>query len=548
MPGGEGYRVAQVQFPGGVETTDVLIIGFGAAGTAAAITARESGAEVIAVDRANGGGATAISGGIIYAGAGTDIQRQAGVHDTAEQMLAYLRLEVGDAVTPETLERFVRTSPEMIDWLQGNGVPFDATLCPYKTSYPNNRYYLYYSGSENAGAFRAHTPPVQRGHRAKGRGASGKKIYAPLAASARARGVDFRPHTAVTELVQDPATGRVLGVQARTMARAPRHIRRMYTALNALSSKPGIYYPPLRVAADRMIAALERRYGQPMQILARRAVIVCAGGFVANRELLAEHAPAFGAGMPLGTSGDDGSGIALAQRAGAVTDRMDNVSAWRFITPASAFNSAILVDQAGRRIIDETRYGAAIGGALVRNHGGKGWLLADATLMAQARGQFFAQSLWFQQAQSAVLMLTGRVRRRSLADAARAAGIDADGLIATVDEYNRAIDTGAPDPAGKAAEFCRRIDRGPFTLLDVSVRPNPLYPTPMLTLGGVRVCEDTGAVLDADGAPIPGLFSAGRTAIGICSESYVSGLSIADCVFAGRRAGASAAAEPPHPG
>ena len=115
-------------------------------------------------------------------------------------------------------------------------------------------------------------------------------------------------------------------------------------------------------------------------------------------------------------------------------------------------------------------------------------------------------------------------------------------------EYNRAIDTGAPDPAGKAAEFCRRIDRGPFTLLDVSVRPNPLYPTPMLTLGGVRVCEDTGAVLDADGAPIPGLFSAGRTAIGICSESYVSGLSIADCVFAGRRAGASAAAEPPHPG
>jgi 3-oxo-5alpha-steroid 4-dehydrogenase len=67
----------------------------------------------------------------------------------------------------------------------------------------------------------------------------------------------------------------------------------------------------------------------------------------------------------------------------------------------------------------------------------------------------------------------------------------------------------------------------------------------MLTLGGVRVAEDPGAVITADGTPIPGLYSAGRTAIGIASRSYVSGLSIADCVFAGRRAGAAAAGRPP---
>ncbi len=530
-----------------VETTDVLVVGFGAAGTSAGISARESGADVIALDRANGGGATAISGGIIYAGAGTSVQKLAGVNDTVEQMLDYLRREVGDAVKPETLERFVRTSPEMIDWLQSHGVPFDSTLCPYKTSYPNNKHYLYYSGSENAGAFRRHTPPIQRGHRAKGRGASGKKIYAPMARSALARGVDFRPHTTVTKLLQDPS-GRVVGVEARTMSRAPEGIRRLYAKLNALSSKPGIYYPPLRQVADRLIAKLERRHARPCRFLARRAVIVCAGGFIANREWLQQYAPEFGAGMPLGTTGDDGSGIALTREVGAVTDRMDNVSAWRFITPPSAFNSAILVNQQGERVIDETRYGAAVGGALVRNHGGKGWVLADATLMAQARRQLLTQTLWFQQAQAAVLLLTGTVRGRSLAEVAGAAGIDAQGLSATVEAHNRAIDAGEPDPAGKASEFCHRVERGPYTLMDVSVRPNPLYPTPMLTLGGIRVCEDTGAVLDAAGEPIPGLFSAGRTAIGICSESYVSGLSIADCVFAGRRAGASAADTPPHAG
>ncbi|MBX9638961.1 MAG: hypothetical protein K2X97_04305 [Mycobacteriaceae bacterium] len=47
---------------------------------------------------------------------------------------------------------------------------------------------------------------------------------------------------------------------------------------------------------------------------------------------------------------------------------------------------------------------------------------------------------------------------------------------------------------------------------------------------------------DAVGAAIPGLYSAGRTATGICSNSYVSGLSLADCVYAGRRAGRHAAA------
>lgn len=523
------------------ETTDVVVVGFGAAGAAAAITAREHGAQVIAVDRAGGGGATAISGGIIYAGAGTSVQKQAGVQDSIEQMLTYLRLEVGDAVTPETLEQFVRTSPEMIDWLQRHGVPFDSSLCPYKISYPNNRYYLYHSGNENAGAFRSHTPPVQRGHRVKGRGTSGKKLYAPLAHSAEALGVQLRPYTTVTKLLQD-STGRVSGVQATTMSHAPRHIQRSYAAMSALSAKPGIYYPPLRRQLDRRLAKLERRYGRQIQITARRGVILCAGGFIANTDWLHRYAPEFINGLALGTSGDDGSGIALAQSVGAVTDRMDNVSVWKFITPPSAFISAIVVDEKGQRIIDESRYGAAVGHAMVKDHDAKGWILADAALMTEARRQLITQRpLLFQKAQATGLLLGAAARGKTLRAVAQAAGVDPDGLIATVAAHNDAIDSGATDPAGKPSEFCRRIERTPFTLLNISVRPNLLNPTPMLTLGGVRVAEDTGAVVNGSGEPIPGLFSAGRTAIGVCSQSYVSGLSIADCVFAGRRAGATAA-------
>jgi predicted oxidoreductase len=61
-----------------------------------------------------------------------------------------------------------------------------------------------------------------------------------------------------------------------------------------------------------------------------------------------------------------------------------------------------------------------------------------------------------------------------------------------------------------------------------------------MTLGGLVVDEDTGQVLRADGSVIEGLYAAGRNAVGVCSQSYVSGLSIADCVFSGRRAGRNA--------
>ncbi|KZS73060.1 23S rRNA methyltransferase [Mycobacterium kansasii] len=522
------------------ESADVVVIGFGAAGECAAIAARERGADVIALDRANGGGATAISGGIIYAGGGTTVQRQAGVNDTPEQMLAYLRLEVGDAVSPETLESFVRSSPGMIDWLSSYGVPFSPALCPYKTSFPNNRYYLYHSGSENAGAFRCHTPPVQRGHRVKGSGTSGRKLYAPLAKAALALGVRFWPHTTVTNLIQD-SSGRVTGVEALTMHNAPPRIRRLYAAMAELSAKPGIYYPPLRRRLEGRLRRLERRYAEPVRIDARRAVIICAGGFIANTDWVRRFAPQYLGGLQLGTSGDDGSGIALAQRAGAVTDRMDNVSAWRFITPPSAFIGAIIVDRRGDRVIDESRYGAAVGQAMIRQHQGAGWLLADAALMREARRQMIKQPLWFQRAQVAALMLADAVTAPSLREVAKAAGIDPDGLVATVAARNTAIDTGAPDPAGKPAEFVRRISQPPFTLLNISVRPSLLNPTPMLTLGGIRVDERSGAVVTESGEPIAGLFSAGRTAAGICSNSYISGLSLADCVFSGRRAGTHAA-------
>ena len=161
-------------------TVDVAVVGFGGAGAAAAIEARDQGATVAIVERFNGGGSTKISGGIVYAGGGTTIQHAAGINDSAENMFNYLSRETGDAVCATTLRRFCDDSAANLDWLTQQGVPFQASLCPFKTSYPSNDYYLYYSGNESFKPYTDTATPAPRGHRAHGKGVSGASLFTPL--------------------------------------------------------------------------------------------------------------------------------------------------------------------------------------------------------------------------------------------------------------------------------------------------------------------------------------------------------------------------------
>jgi 3-oxo-5alpha-steroid 4-dehydrogenase len=517
----------------------VVVVGFGAAGACAALEAAAAGAEVIVADRFSGGGATALSGGIVYAGGGTIQQLQAGVQDTPEAMFGYLSHEVGDAVSPATLRDFCDGSAEMLAWLSSKGVPFEGTLCPDKTSYPTNRHYLYYSGSERSFAHLA--TPAPRGHRAFGRGTSGRVLFARLAATVDAAGITVVPQTRAERLLTGE-DGRVIGVETASMRAAPAWARAGHQVLHRLGKKPYLYAGNIGRRLHAPVAWLERRYARPLRIGARGGVVIAAGGFVANRALVREHAPAYRGGLALGTVADDGSGMRLGVAVGGATSFLDRISCWRFITPPSAFLRGVLVDRAGHRICDESLYGAAIGEAMVARHDRRAWLVVDQRIVSQSWRQLRGSTQWFQLLQAVYLLTRARVSGPTLARAAAKAGVDGAGVTATVAGYNAAAATGQPDSAGKPAEAVAALDQPPFSLIDLSVRPRPAYPAPMLTLGGLVVAEDTGQVRRADGSAVDGLYAAGRSAVGLCSRSYVSGLSLADCVYSGRRAGRHAAA------
>jgi 3-oxo-5alpha-steroid 4-dehydrogenase len=129
---------------------DVVVVGFGVAGACAAIAAAEHDTRMLVVDRSLGGGASVLSGGVVYAGGDTRYQQAAGYEDTPDNMYNFLRQEVAGAVDDQTLHRFCDESVQRLSWLEYHGASFAASLCDYKTSYPTNRHYLYFSGNERA--------------------------------------------------------------------------------------------------------------------------------------------------------------------------------------------------------------------------------------------------------------------------------------------------------------------------------------------------------------------------------------------------------------
>lgn len=540
----EPLRVRTAEAEQWDDEADVVVVGFGGAGICAALEARSCGMEVLAVDRFHGGGATALSGGIYYGGA-TQFQRAAGYSDDAEEMYRYLKQEVGDTILDSTLRRFCEQSNANLEWLMTHGVQFGSAVYEGKRSYPPAGYDLYFSGNEKVLRYKEQARAAPRGHRVLGPKYTGSVLYARLRESALEKGVRLLDHAPVGRLILDEQ-GTVVGVEAWRIPRGTAAWNKHAKLIDKVN-KWQRYFAAVALKTGELLAALEREHAEPVRIRARRGVVLSTGSFVFNRPMVRQYAPKYAQSMPLGTLGCDGSGIRLGQSVGGSTDCMDSVTAWRSISPPIAFVQGMVVNIEGERFINEDAYLGHLGRAAADQTGGRAWVVID----RQGYRASFADAVpkrgeaWHEFGLPLLINLLSAEKGGTLSALAQRCGIEPEALERSAQTYNDAVKQ-RTDEFGKNTDYLRPLGDGPYYAIDISVGSQK-FPCPSITMGGLLVDEATGHVLRADGSPIEGLYAAGRAAKGIPSGFYVSGTSIADCVFSGRRAGRHAAGKGDEP-
>jgi 3-oxo-5alpha-steroid 4-dehydrogenase len=463
--------------PGWEAEADVLVVGVGAAGACAAVEAASAGARVLCLERAGGaGGTTAVSDGMIYLGGGTALQRACGFEDSVEEMQKYLLASCGPEPDAERIRVYCEESPAHFDWLCAQGVPFKAEFYPERMMAPGEQG-LTYSGNELVHPFRDLAKPAPRAHMPQKEGQAGAFLMQRLEAAARRAGAEIRSGVLCERLVVD-ASGRVIGV----------------------------------------VATVE---GRTCWFRARRGVVLCAGGFINNREMVRRHAPELRrARFRAATEGDDGRGILMGQGAGGAAIRMQMGSVTLPFYPPKSLMRGIFVNRAAQRFMPEDVYQGRAGEIALLHQDGRVWLVLDDECFARpvfAGGEIVAGE--------------------TLAELEREIGFAEGALQSTVALYNQHAARGQDPLFHKAAEYLKPLEKPPFGAIDLSW-DKAIYA--VFTLGGLAT-DARAQVLTADGAPVPGLWAAGRTAASISSPGYSSGTSIGEAMIFGRIAGREAA-------
>lgn len=247
--------------------------------------------------------------------------------------------------------------------------------------------------------------------------------------------------------------------------------------------------------------------------------------------------------MPLGTISCDGSGIRMAQELGARVGSMDSVTAWRSISPPESFVKGVVINQNGQRFVAEDTYLGHLGCAIARQPQQKAWLIIDAHTYWHAFKETLpswgVESYLEFKAPLLVNLIFNKTKGKTISELADKLGLDQAKVINEIGEYNKLYQSDE-DPFSKQATNIKPLIKGPFYAIDISIA-NRWLPCPSIPMGGLCVDELTGQVINNNNDKIPGLYAAGRVAVGIPSGAYVAGLALGDCVFSGRRAGKAVA-------
>ena len=448
-------------------TADVVVVGAGFAGLSAALEARRCGASVILLCDRGPLANNSAMSGAVFAMAGTPVQENRGIKDSPELFRQDLMSASDNKADSEMVSTFVNATGEIYRWLTGLGAEFPILL-----------------SQVGHGVSRLHAE-VSEGDTGLGRGC---RLIKLMQTAAKSQGVDVHMGTPVIGLLTNEK-GTVMGVEAE-----------------------------------------DKEEGK-LEIKAKRGVVLAAGGFARDEDMLRKYAPGL-LGLPVGSAaGSTGDGIRMGMEVGAAAANLDAAVLLPTVYGAAGkgaiislalyklLSEGIVVNKLGRRYMDENISFYRAAGELILQPDRLAFVIFDSETLKDA-----------------ALEDEPLIAAASPEELALKLGIESSALIRTVIDFNRTVPQGVSE-----SPLQKRPLRG--SLFAVRLTSRLLF-----TYGGLKTNVRTQVIYQS-GHVIRGLFAAGDNVTGICGPSngynavsgYLTGCGNSAAVVFGRIAGRNAA-------
>jgi 3-oxosteroid 1-dehydrogenase len=529
---------------------DVVVVGSGAAGMVAALTAAHQGLSTVLVEKAPYyGGSTARSGGGVWI-PNNEILRSAGVKDSPAAASEYLHQIVGDVVPAEKIDTYLDRGPEMLSFVLKHS-PLQLCWVPgYSDYYP-----------ETPGGKATGRSVEPKPFNAKKLGPDLGGLEPPYGKVPLNMVVMQQDYVRLNQLKRHPrgllrslkvgirstwanATGKNLVGMGRALI-APLRIGLrdagvpvlLNTALTDLHVEDGV------VRGIYVRTAGSPESAEPELIRARRGVILGSGGFEHNEQMRVKYQRApITTEWTVGAAANTGDGILAAEKLGAALELMEDawwgptvplVDAPWFALSERNSPGSIIVNMAGKRFMNESMpyveachhmYGGQYGQGPGPGENVPAWLVFD----QQYRNRYiFAGLQPGQRIPKRWLDSDVVVSAPTLAELAAKMGLPADAFAATVDRFNGFARTGVDadfkrgdsaydryygDPTNKPNPNLGEIKHGPFYAAK-------MVPGDLGTKGGVRT-DVNGRALRDDNSVIEGLYAAGNVSSPVMGHTY----------------------------
>ena len=530
------------------ETFDWIVVGSGAAGLAGALRGHDLGGRTLILEATDRyGGSTAISGGVVWVPDNPQLAGR-GISDSRDEALRYLTHITRGEVAPERLAAYVDESPRVLRYLSERAhFELDA-LEEYADYYPE----------------------------APG-GKPGGRSMEPVPFDATRLGPAF--HTLRRSHPQSQIMG-LFGITAReakgylvpgfrgTLKLIWRFVqyglrwfkRRTQPRDTKLHAGNALVARLMRGVLDREIplwlstpvddliledgavtGVIVQREGRALRLGARRGVLLAAGGFERNQAMREAHQRGpVSTDWNAGNLRNQGDGIRMGQAAGGATALMDQAwwtpvtrlprsdSAWVLVVEKS-LPGGIFINRHGRRFVNEAGPYLDVGYAMYDGEAvPDAWLVFDGWFRRNypvgpiAPGYAMPDSSLSRRLREEFL-----TRADTIEGLAERIGVDPAALRATIDRFNTMAARGVDEDFGRGESANDRYYADPRVGKNPSLKPldKPpyyairIYPGDLGTKGGL-VTDPRGRVLDAAGAPIPGLYAAGNTSASVMGRTY----------------------------